>query len=132
MVTCGCGWTYPYGFVIEDGCPMHDRELTAEEFTLIKRTELAWEWLLAFREGKELTDDTVAEFLRALDVASSSELAALRAANAEMREALVAMMEGSHWEEEHDYEGLRMPANWHTIRMPSSEALDKARAALNR
>ena len=21
---CACGWTYPYGFVPEDGCQIHD------------------------------------------------------------------------------------------------------------
>lgn len=74
-MACGCGWTYPYGFVIEEGCSMHDRNMPAQELAAFKRTEMAWEWLLAFKsDDKRLTDENVAEFLSALDKAGAVNL----------------------------------------------------------
>jgi len=57
--------------------------------------------------------------------------ASLRAENARLREALEAMMEGCVWKEAHlFFDGTPIAAGWSTIRMPSEEALNKARAAL--
>jgi hypothetical protein len=48
----------------------------------------------------------------------------------ELLAALEAMMEGNVWEEPGAQFGVQMPARWATTRMPTIEAINRARAAI--
>lgn len=60
-----------------------------------------------------------------------TEIPKLRVEVERLRGALEGMMQGSVWKDAHTFiDGTPIGAGWHTIRMPTDEAMTAARAAL--